>query len=98
MYSQEPSLGAPVASGQMPDVWLSNCRTVMCCLRESLSGCAQGMNWKAGSSNVIFFGVRPCWLCSDAMANTVAQIALETEATQRESVLALFPRSTSNTM
>jgi hypothetical protein len=32
------------------------------------------------------------------MASTVAQIAFETDATRPESVLALFPRSTSSTM
>ena len=77
---------------------MSNCLTVICALRGSLSGWAQGMNSNAGSSKVIFFGVRPCWLCSEAMASTVAQTALETEATRRESVLALLPRSTSSTM
>src|ERR1043165_2964040 len=98
MYFHVPSFGAPVASGQIPEVWLSNCLTVMAALRGSLSGCAQGMNWNAGSSNFIFLGVRPCWLCSEAIASTVAQIALETDATRRESVLELFPRSTSSTI
>src|SRR5215831_5860360 len=97
MYSHVPSFGGPIASGQMPDVWLSNCLTVILAFRESLSGLAHGMKSNAESSNFIFLGVRPCWLCSDAMANTVAQMALETEATRRASVLALLPRSTSST-
>ncbi len=47
------------------------------------------MKSNAASSNDIFFGVLPCWLCSDAMASTVAQIAFETDATRRESVAAV---------
>ena len=43
-----PSLREPVASGQMPEVWLSNCFTVIFALRGSLSGWAHGMNWNAG--------------------------------------------------
>ena len=52
----------------------------------------------AGSSKLILFGVWPCWLRSDAMARTVAQIAFDTDATRRESVFALLPRSTSSAM
>ncbi len=48
---------APVASGQMPDVWLRSCLTVIRALRGSLNGWAQGMNSKARSSKVILRGV-----------------------------------------
>ena len=77
---------------------MSNCLTVIFALRGSLSGCAQGMKSNAWSSKLIRRGVRPCRLCSEAIASTVAQIAFEQEATRRESDAALLPRSSSRTM
>ncbi len=81
-----------------PELWLSNCLTVISALRGSLSGFAQGMKSHALSSKVIRRGVRPCRLCSDAMASTVAHTALETEATRRESITALLPLSACSTI
>src|SRR5687767_81599 len=91
-YSQLPSFGAPVASGQIPDVWFRSCRTVMEAFLGSESGCAHGMKEKARSSNRKGCGPSPARLRSDATARTVAQIAFETDATLRASVFALLPR------
>ena len=77
---------------------MSSCLTVISAFRGSLSGLAQGMKSKAGSSKVILRGVWPCWLRSEAMARTVAQTAFEQEATRRLSVTALLPRSSCITM
>ena len=66
-------------------------------LRESLSGCAQGMKSNARSSRLMRRGVRPCRLRSEAIASTVAQIALEQEATRPVSAAGLLPRASSRT-
>ena len=55
------------------------------------------MKSNARSSKLIRRGVRPCRLCSEAIASTVAQIAFEQEATRRVSDTALLPRSSSRT-
>ena len=67
-------------------------------LRGSESGCAQGMKSNAWSSNVILRGRRPCWLSSEAMARTVAQMAFEQEATRPVFETELLRRSSSSTI